>query len=453
MSYSTPSSYNSPQPTMGLPEELIGTELKSFAARSNIRYSPSISGSSVGPSSSMLFSIANDQAFVKPNSITLRCKITVVGAFGAGARYMFAGQSSATIPAAGATGHGVGGASSVIQRVTVGLPGVSMTYNNFSHVQNAFVKPHCLSSLYVSNDLKQLEHANTVRDFTTAYDDVSRSSWVSIPLNIPLFNCGQALPLCLLSAPITIEVNTNTVIDAFCMSSTTLGTGTVTSYTIDNSALVYETITPSQEFISALKQAKQASPYTMALNDWSCLSSGVSGAGIQRLQFGLGLASYRGCVFSFQNQPTVTTEAKFYRSNGMVSWTGYVDGVMVTPPNLDSSDAVYLEATRAVQRYNDSDRESYFTSLAGGTVSSTLRNNYESCIFFAGVSTSILSSESLSQQGIPAGTLVLELNLAATRDLGKWQTTDAAAASNVYVLNLYDSALSIDAMGICTLRR
>lgn len=448
MSYNTPAQYASVQPTMGLPEELIGTELKSFAARSNIRSSPSVSGSAVGPSSSMLFTIANDQSFIKPNSMYLRCKVTVTGGIGAGAGYyMFSGQSALTAPGITATGHGVGGASSLIQRCTVTLPGgVSLTYNNWSHMQNAVIKPHCLSSLYVSNDLRQLEHANTIRNFTV-YDDASRSMWVSIPLNIPIFNASASFPLCLCSAPLSIEINTNTVNDAYYV----VANGSITGFAIDNACLVYETISPSAEFISALKQAKQSVPYSLAVNDWMGMASGVSGSGVSRLQFGLGLASLKSVVYTFQTQPT-STSSKLYQSGGMVRWTGYVDGVQVTPPNLDSSDFVYLEAQRALQRVNDSNIDSFFTSTAP-VASTSGRNNYESAFFLAGVSVAILDSSNLSQVGIPAGTLVIEAELAATQDLAKWQATNAAAAANVYVFCMFDSVISIDAMGNCTLRR
>lgn len=446
MSYNTPAQYATVQPTMGLPEELIGTELKSFAARSNIRSSPSVSGSSVGPSSSMLFTIANDQSFIKPNSMYLRCKVTVTGALGVNGYYAYSGQSATAAPGVTATGHGVGGASSLIQRCTVTLPGgVSLTYNNWHHMQNAVIKPHCLSSLYVSNDLRQLEHANTIRNLTV-YDDLSRSMWVSIPLNIPVFNASSAFPLCLCSAPLSLEVNTNTVIDAFYAVI-----ATVTGFAIDNANLIYETISPSAEFISALKQAKQSVPYSLAVNDWMGMSTGVSGAGVSRLQFGLGLASLKSVVFTFQTQPT-TTAAKVYQSGGMVQWTGYVDGVQVTPPNLNASDFVYLECQRALQRVNDSNIDSFFTSTAP-LASTSGRNNYESAYFLAGVNTAVLDSANLSQVGIPAGTLVLEIELAATQDLARWQATNAAAAANVYVFCMFDSVISIDAMGICTLRR
>ncbi len=448
MSYNTPAQYATVQPSMGLPEELIGTELKSFAARSNIRSSPSVSGSAVGPSSSMLFTIANDQSFIKPNSMFLRCKVTVTGALGTAGYYAFSGQSATAAPTSGvtATGHGVGGASSLIQRCTVTLPGgVSLTYNNWSHMQNAVIKPHCLSSLYVSNDLRQLEHTNTIRNMT-AYNDVTRSMWVSIPLNIPVFNASSAFPLCLCSAPLSLEINTNTVIDAYYAV-----VATVTGFAIDNASLVYETISPSAEFISALKQAKQSVPYSLAVNDWMGMSTGVSGAGVSRLQFGLGLASLKSVVFTFQTQPTATS-SKVYQSGGMTQWTGYVDGVQVTPPNLNSSDFVYLECQRALQRVNDSNIDSFFTSEAP-TATNTLRNNYESAYFLAGVNTSILDSANLSQVGIPCGTLVLEAELSATQDLAKWQATNAAAAANVYVFCMFDSVISIDAMGICTLRR
>lgn len=452
MSYSTPVDYTAVYPTMGLPAELTGAELKAFhGSRANIRYIPSTSGSAVGPSSSILFSIPNDSnSFLKPSTLMLRLKCTVTTAADVVANgcYAFAGQNTATAQTNATINTGVGGGSSLINRVTVTLPGgTAVSYNQWSHMQNAVVKNHCLSNDYVNNDLRELESATVMR-IAAAAGVPSRTTWLTIPLNIPIFQSSCAYPLCLVAAPTGIEITTNTLNDAFYSVATT-----VNGFSLDNCALIYETISCSSEFVAALRQAKASVPYTIAVNDWAGMSSGVSGAGTSRLQFALAYSSYKGVCFTFQAAATAVLAApKFYSTNGMTSWVCYLDGVQVSPSNLNSSDFVYSEMSRCLGRILDSNLTSCLTQVTSVEAFSK-RNNYDDAAWLSGCSSMTLDDSTLSHTGVSASNLVLEINLAATQDAGQWQQTIAAAAQNCYVFIFYDSVIQVLADGSCIMKR
>ena len=88
---------------------IMGDDLKSFSgAKNSIRSVPTMSGSSVGPSSSILFNIpTGGYSYIKPNSMYLRLKCVVTQTAAATAVWAFAGQSSDN-------NYDCGGASSLV---------------------------------------------------------------------------------------------------------------------------------------------------------------------------------------------------------------------------------------------------------------------------------------------------------------------------------------------------
>ena len=78
MSFGFPVVYAQPE-SLGVPSMIMGDDLKSFSgAKNSIRSVPTMSGSSVGPSSSILFNIpTGGYSYIKPNSMYLRLKCVV----------------------------------------------------------------------------------------------------------------------------------------------------------------------------------------------------------------------------------------------------------------------------------------------------------------------------------------------------------------------------------------
>lgn len=449
MSLNTPFVYPQPE-SLSIPSQLMGDELKSFkGAKSVIKQVVSTSGNSVGPSSTILFSIpTGGNAFIKPNSMYLRAKVLVTQTGGASTIWKFAGNTSVDTET-NVKEQDFGGASSLINRINVNLGGTVMSYNNYNHFRNS-VLTHTLNSNYFRTDLRQLEQSGVSRVNNDA-SELSRTAYVSIPLWIPLFNSQQAFPSLLMNSPITIEFLTETVNAAFYSTS-----NAVTNYSLFELNLVYEEIQVSPEFKQALVSSKQNQQYNIHVNDfWSI---GPTNADQQlRYQIGCGLSSLKAVLFTEQLPLTNTTvdQRKNYASNGLTDYSIYVDNQIVTPPNINNDSYCFAEMNRALQRINDSNCSSYIEALTNVT-SSSLRNGYVVNNFLAGASTLTISDWGYSSCGVPASTVTIELNHnSGTVNTNQWQNSGSYVSSaSLYAFLLHDSVVSVDVSnGVVNVRK
>lgn len=433
-----PMSYAQPD-TLAIPAQLTGEDLKSFrGAKNTIRYLPSSSGSTTAPSSSSIFNIpTGGNSYFKQGSFYLRgkCSVTVTGT--TSVSWMFAGQAVDT--AVTNVNTGIGGASSLLQRLSVTFPGgQSMSYPQYNHFVNSVVKPHCLSKEYVETELRQLEYAGVTKLATTDVQD-SKDVYFSIPLWLPCFNSNQAFPALLLNGNITLEIVTEAVNSAIYSI-----TNAVSSYSLSDLTLVYETIDVTPEFKNALVQSKMGSTYNIAMSDFMAVGpQAVSGS--NRIQIGVGLSSLKSVLFTFQLTDDVSAtlaKPKKYTSNGLTNYAIYVNNSIVTPPNITSDDYCYAEMNRALSKISDNNMVSCLTNIVN-TNATNLRNSYTSNNFLAGVSTQVFSDWLFASEGIPCDQLAVEVTLGTPEDT-RWQNTTAAAASNMYIFCLYDSVLVVD---------
>lgn len=446
MSLNTPFVYAQPE-SLSIPSVLMGDELKSFkGAKNNVKSIPSTSGSNVGPSSTILFSIpTGDHSFIKPNSMYVRmCVEVTVAANAAGNQWKFAGNSS------GAS-EDTGGASSLINRVNVNLGGTVMSYNNYNHFRNS-VLPHSLNAEYFYNDLKQIEYAGVSKVISANNaDSAPRTIYASVPLWIPIFNSQQAFPSLLMSSPITIELLTETVNNAF---AGTIAGALITNYSLRELNLVYETIDVSPEFKQALVSSKAGQMFNIHVNDFWGI--GPTNADMMtRYQIGAGLSSLKAVLFTEQlaDDVTSTEKEKKYCSNGLLNYSIYVNNQIVTPPNINDDSYTFLEMNRALQRINDSTTVSCLEPIAN-TNGTGLRSTYTDFNFLAGASTLTISDWGYSSCGIPASTVTLELTH-GTPDALKWQRATAFANNTaLYAFLLYDSVVSVDVSnGVVSIRK
>jgi hypothetical protein len=445
---SFPYPYASPVGELGVPSSVLGNDQKVFSgAKSTVRSVASDSGSGSGPSSSILFSIpCGALSFLKPNSMYLRCKVEVAQVVAAGNTWGFAGNSLTS-------SNSWGGASSLINRINVMLPGGSiMTYNNYNHFRNA-VLPHALTTSYIYNDLRQLEYVGVNKLNTTAATALSRQAYVSIPLFIPLFcNANQAFPLLLLpnGSNITLEILTETVNNAIYATTTA-----VTGYTISEASLVYETIDVPYSFKEGLLASKAGQQFLMHVNDYWSVGP-VSTTQSVRYAIGCGLSSLKGVVATEQlaNDISATTNKKKYASNALSRFNVMVDGQYITIGNIDNDAVSYAEMNRALGRLNDPNMQSFLEVIATSTAETGLRNTYSDYNFLIGATCQVVDDWGFNS-GIPASNVMIELDHSPATDAAvRWQNSTAYAASNLYVWLLNDTTVAIDVgSGNVTIRK
>lgn len=489
MSYSVPTSYVAASaPTVGVPSMLSSDPLLQFkGARSQIKYIPSSSGTFLGPAASAIFQIPMSMyGFIKPNSMYLRLKYQVTGTNSSTNSWMFAGQNGVAAAAsvtsaslatavtvatgaaspfpvsstnaiavstAGVAGDapvdvvsGSGGASSLIQRLTVQLPGgVSMSYPQYNHFRNA-IMPHALSSDFITNDLRELEHATLVRT-KTAVATTDGVGYVSIPLNIPVFNAPQAFPLCLLQGSITLELVTETV--PLALFSTNADNGM--TYALSEMALVYDELIVSPDFKVALENQVKQRPYTIGVSDVTYL--GIVPSAASRTNIGVGLSSLKGVVGAHQAQITAVENPKKYILNSIDQFNVYINGAQITPSNLDNDSMQYAEFTRALQVYTDAKIPSYIPPIQCPT-GTTLRNAYGAGQYAFGISTHAYDDAAFALSGIPADQIQVEL-LNNAVNAAKQQDTQAqpTAGALCYLWALHDSVVSFLPDGTCSIRK
>lgn len=459
MSYSTPADYlPTAAPRVEGPQLAIPSALESdpnfvfSGARSTIKYIPASTGNSIGPAASTMFMIPQTAyGFIKPCSMYLRAKITLAGTGINGGFWTFGGQNGGTPTLSIGTvseysGNGYGGASSVIQRLTVTFPGgVQCSYPQYDQWRNSIL-PHALSREYFLTDLAELESATIARNAGLAAAANSFTTWVCIPLDLPCFNAAQAFPLCLLTGGIQIELQTETLALAFFSTSVL-----PTNYTISDMALVYDELVVSPAFKTALAQKAAVSGFQIALNDRLYMGA-ISGAASSRTNFGVGLSSLKSVVGSIQLTADQAVDAqKKYVSNGMNYWNLYLNGQQVTPSNLDNDAQVFAELQRSLQMLNDSNITSAIDKRASAQDSS-LRNNFCLGQFAFGASVAAYNDRTFSLSGVAADQIQVELVFgSATAD--KWQNTGNPAASQVYLWALHDTQLTVLADGTISIKK
>lgn len=483
MSYQVPQDYPT-LPSMAIPHALVGDDIKQFkGARNVIKYLPSASGSNVGPNSSVLFTIpAEPYGYIKPNSMYLRGEFTLTGTPGALGTGTPAGTISDTYVAfagntfgvtgaslAGATYngiHGTGGASSLLNRVTLTLPGgCSMSYNQQQHFRNA-VTPHTLDAAYFG-DLRQMEHAGVAWKFTTPVNGTSTAQvtvldkWFSLPMDIPLLNADAAFPMLLCSQGINLEIVTSSLTDALFVSggvitvvaqTNAIVPPSFTNYALSNLALVYEVIQVTPEFKTALVASKAGNPYVVHVDDRMVIGPIGISSGSPRLNVGVGLSSLKSVLFTEQLLGGGTlTDPKIYSSNGTLSYNVYRDGQQISIPNTTSDDVAFMEMQRSIGRLNDSQTSSMLQPVAP-SASNSLRTTYSQYGYLAGCSFQCIDDWSFSAKGAGCDQLAIEL-IKGTPDITKWGVATAVAASNLYIFCMYDAVVVILPDGTCQIRK
>lgn len=448
--YTTPAEYWGGAPTLGVPSQLtssVTTQLK--GARSTVRSVAAATGTSVGPSSTCLFQIPQSlNDFIVPGSVYIRGKVVVTQtAADTPSLWAFAGNNGSAL--AVATNHGVGGAASLVSRYTITLPGgTQMAYANQDHWTNAVVKPFALSRDFVETDLAQSELAGVTRLNTAAgVSALSRTAYFTIPVDVPLFQSEQAVPLLLMSGGISLEIITNTVNQAFSAAAQA-----VSDYQLSNLSLIYETVTVSPEFKQALVAASASSPFSLAINDRISLGA-YAATSAARLNVGVGLSSLKSLIGCVQPTGLASTALKTYINGGLYNFVFYINGETRSIPNIDNDSVCFAELQRSIGGMYDANMTSCL-NRASNIVASGLRNNYCSSQFAFGASFSTLDDGHMQLRGTACDQASIQWDYLQAPDTSAWQDAAGGVANaTCYLFAAFDSVISVQPDGTCVLRK
>jgi hypothetical protein len=110
-----------------------------------------------------------------------------------------------------------------------------------------------------------------------------------------LFSIAKsAFPQLLVNSPISIELVTTSVVEAF-----TCVVASITNFTIDNASLTYESIVVPYSYKEALLASKAGKTYNMHINDWMAIG-GQNMSASSRYNIGAGLSSLKSILFTAQ---------------------------------------------------------------------------------------------------------------------------------------------------------
>jgi hypothetical protein len=331
-------------------------------------------------------------------------------------------------------------ALALINRYTTSVNGIALdTIANFDQSAGDLLN-HCTSNDWIKNDSAVLMGSNVV--FTaSATGGIGGGAGFTETFCIPLFGfLSGTIPSYLLNGQLNIGIDYNSVARAF---NTVTGTGP-TAFSISSVQLIYDRISPSQEFIDMVKSELRSGqkfviPYVNIQN-----VNLVSQNGSNNLSVGVNYSSLRSVLLSQVVSADYTTLANEGLSvnAGMSQFQVSCDGRLlsaVTYDTVNNPALCFLEAQKACGRAFDtsiSDPCAYLTAV--NTASTTQVRSYLTNNFFAGCS-GLRVNEQLAFAGTPVSVLTVN-----------WTVTSAPTAN---ITLLADMQALIDDQGNVTIYR
>lgn len=339
--------------------------------------------------------------YLKNNSLYLkgRVKLNNAAAVSAGTQFALPSKSGA----------------SIINRLTVSIGGTQVSQITNYHLLHEMLLCHTTSYNYYTNDSSILQCTGTTGSFAAAgganvYVDIV------IPVINPLFNGSKSLPLWLLSAPISVNFDLNSINNAFKGTA-----GEFTNFSFENPQLVYEQLQVDGEFMNEVKGAMmQGALYQLNLNDFNTLMT-ASSANLN-YQIGCNYSSVRGVVYTQVTNAPVVSGNTVLAKNGQTNMRLYLDGRQINNFNLDNEPQIFAEMQRC------------FGVMFDSTITTiTSRDNYSLLEFVGGVSCNRVS-DPMAMTGSRAQNINIQLD-------------SAGGNYNTYIVVLYDAVMTIDALG------
>lgn len=323
-------------------------------------------------------------------------------------------------------------ALALINRYTTSVNGIALdTIANFDKSAGDLLN-HCTSNDWIKNDSAVLMGSNV--SFTAV------ASTFTETFCIPLFGfLASTIPSYLLNGQLNIGIDWNPANRAFYSVA-----GTVTGYTISSVQLVYDRISPSQEFIDMVKAElrggqKFVIPYVNIQNVGLTATTSSN-----NLSVGVNYSSLRSVLMSQVDSTSDTTinveglSTNYAMSQFQVSCDGRLLSA-VTYNTVDAPALCFLEAQKACGRAFDTSISDPCAYLVAVNTASTVQvRSYLTNNFFAGCS-GLRVNEQLAFAGTPVS--VLSLN---------W-TVDTANNTNITLLA--DMQALVDDQGNVTIYR
>ena len=398
MSFQQPRAYNLSLALSDIPQCMAPSKsVKPIPSESRVVAIASSSAAQDG-GGMLSFMIPSQGGYARSGSFYLKCRITESGAT-AGSKWSFAGPTRS--------------ASAIINRFTMMAGSQVVEQINHYNILHDTLLLHASSAGY-ANDSRLYQYSTSEIDVDAEGAAVN----VCIPLISGLLNSGYDLPLFMFSGNVTVNIDLNSTVQALVGAA-------ITKYTVSEAQLVYEEVRPEGALIAKMRQElsgdkKWSIPFVSFRN----LAAANTGVFSQIL--GLNVSSLRSVLFTKQ-------EAKTQAAVGNFNWDTltdaklYLDGRIVNAVTYNSSATHFAELNRCLNRLNDTDRSSLTSSL----------ENYKTKDFVSGINCTRVAEAGMAFTGTPVNQAVIELRCAGV------------ATQTVYVMACYDTALTIDGLGIC----
>ena len=272
---------------------------------------------------------------------------------------------------------------------------------------------------------------------------------VCIPLALSLLNSthGAYLPLSILASPLQIQLDWNQAAAAFYSA-----TQSVTSFSISNASIVYETVAVPESYENTLRAQMQAGKlYQLPME--CCLTSQFAGGATISYQLAVNLSSvnavFVGAIIA--NNVGDSSKTKYFSaSSGSTSANDvntvslrqlYFDGSPVWSglPLVNTDSQLASELLRAITANCNNGDYSWAPSSIGDDASlGSFRGSY----YVRGFNCRNFSEESLQGTGMPVSVM-------------NYQENDnlSAASSTYYMFVLYSATALIDANGAMSVVR
>lgn len=309
-------------------------------------------------------------------------------------------------------------ALALINRYTTSVNGISLdTIANFDQSAGDLLN-HCTSNDWLKNDSAVIMGSNVV--FTaTATGGISGGAGFSETFCIPLFGfLSGTIPSYLMNGQLNIGLDYNPIARSF-----QLLTGTaITAIEISSVQLVYDRVSPSQEFVDMVKaDLRQGNKFVIPYVNIQNVNL-VSNNGSNNLSVGCNYSSLRSVLLSQVVSADYATAANAGLSinAGLYQFQVSVDGRLLSAVSYDtvnSPSLCFLEAQKACGRAFDSSISDPCAYLTSNAATSVVSRTYLSNNFFAACS-GMRVNEQLAFAGTPVS--VLSVN---------WSTTSAPTAN------------------------
>lgn len=450
---SVPQTYASLLGAEDIPSAMLpSNQSKMIPCATNLK-SVRTSSASVGPSATALFQIQTGAGtgYMKAGSAYLRGQL-VLTASGAGAgTWRFSGPREGIATGTGeGLNKGIHSASALVSRLTVSNGTQQLSQLTNYNVYHDILLAHGASSDYCLNDSSVYEFTGITRNVAAAPTANETTINFTIPLISPVWSGQQAVPLFLLNAPLSVEVLTNSIADAFVVATTA-----ITNYSLNNLEICYEEIAVSPELKqSIMNRLAQGAVWKQYMDSvYSIQTSADNGASFN---IGIGVSSCKGVVGVDRNPSAIGIGfTGDFMLNGFSNLRVLYDGKLQNSFDLTTDATVYAELNRTLHSMFDSDKTSCLAKNPSPAVGNTPWYDFNISKFVYGVSSQCVNDSSIGFSGEPVQMVTMNhFNATAANSSAYPYVGESwvAGRQRIYFI-FYDELLTIDANGSCALVR